>query len=265
MTLPPERRLPRDPGGLRLPPGTRNIALTLEYDGSSFAGWQRQPGQRTVQGALEECLRTVCRHEVIVRGAGRTDSGVHALAQRANFFTTARFEPRALLRSIPGIVRGGLAATEAVEVPLDWDARHDARGKVYGYRVLVRVAPSPLLQGRVWHLRRIIDRELLAAELATLPGRADWSAYRAADCSAPDPVKELRRAELECDGDLLTLRFEGSGFLKQMVRVLAGTALDVAAGRLPPGAMRSIRDSRDRAQAGLTAPACGLCLERVLY
>ncbi len=265
MTLPPERRLPRDPDRLRLPPGTRNIALTLEYEGSSFAGWQRQPGQRTVQGVLEQCLATVCRHEVIVRGAGRTDAGVHARGQRANFFTTSEVEPYALLRSIPGIVRGGLAAVQAEEVPLEWDARRNARGKVYAYRVLAREAPSPLLAGQVWHVRKPLDLDLLRRELATLPGLADWAAYRAADCTAPDTVKDLRRAELQVDGDVVTLVFEGSGFLKQMVRVLAGTAVEVARGRRAEGSMLAIRERLDRTEAGVTAPACGLVLERVLY
>jgi tRNA pseudouridine38-40 synthase len=246
--------------------GERTIRLDLEYDGAHFAGWQIQPGLRTVQGALKEGLSTICRHDVTVLGAGRTDAGVHARGQVASFRTTSDVEVERIQGGITGLCRPGVVATAVREVEHAFHPLRDARGKVYVYRLLLRRTPSPLLEGRAWHVPWPIDRALLAAELASLPGTADWSAYRAADCGSRSPVKTLVRAELvPGPGEVLELVFEGSGFLKQMVRTLVGTAVDVARGRLPAGSMVTIRDGRDRTAAGRTAPACGLCLERVLY
>ncbi len=244
----------------------RTIRLTLEYDGSHFAGWQIQPEQRTVQGELKRALETLCGHELTVWGAGRTDAGVHARAQVAHFHTSSDVALRRLVRGIAGLCRPGLVATSAEEVDDAFHARRSATGKVYRYLVLARSVPSPLLAGRAWHVPFPLDVPLLGRELASVVGEADWSAYRASDCGAPDPVKELRRAELaRAEADLLVLEFEGSGFLKQMVRALVGTAIDVARGRTAPGSMLRIREGRDRTAAGPTAPAHGLCLERVLY
>ncbi len=263
----PEARAGDGPGWReRLPPGTRNLLLTLEYDGSTFAGWQVQPGQRTVQGVVTDALQALCRHDVVLRGAGRTDSGVHAWGQRATFYTDCALPPAKFVRGVTGIARGHVAAVAAREVPLAFDARHDARGKVYAYRLLLRDARSPLRDGRAWHVRTPLDLDRLAAELATLPATADWSAYRAADCGAPDPTKTLLDARLVREPrDVVALVFRGSGFLKQMVRILAGTAVEVGAGRLPPGSMVAIREARERRQAGPTAPPHGLYLEEVLY
>lgn len=241
------------------------MLLTVEYDGAHFHGWQEQPGLSTVQGTLQDALARIVRHEVVVRGAGRTDAGVHAWAQRASVYTTSDAPLPKIARGVSGIGRGRVAVTEAREVPLEFDPRRDACGKVYAYRLLVRSEPSPLLEGRVWHVRPPFDVARLRRELATLLGRADWSAYRSADCGSPDPVKTLHRAEVEQQGDLVTIRFQGSGFLKQMVRILVGTAVDVGKGRRPEGHMLEVRAKHERRLAGETAPGRGLFLERVLY
>ncbi len=250
----------------RLPAGTRNLLLTIEYDGAPFAGWQAQPGHRTVQGALADALKILCRHDVIVRGAGRTDAGVHAWAQRANVYTHSDVPVAKFVRGTTGILRGDASVVAAEQVPIDFDARRDALGKVYAYRLLLRSSRSPLREGRAWHIKQALDFDVLSRELATLPAKADWSAFRSADCGSPHPTKTLQRAwvELEPNG-VAVLRFQGSGFLKQMVRILVGTAVDVALGRRPEGAMLQIRNGRDRTKAGPTAPAHGLYLEEVLY
>ncbi|MCP4869973.1 MAG: tRNA pseudouridine(38-40) synthase TruA [Proteobacteria bacterium] len=244
----------------------RVLKLVFEYDGAPFAGWQVQPAQRTVQGDVEAALLTLMGTETRVECSGRTDAGVHAAAQVASLRTTSELSCDRIQRGINGLVPSGVSCLSVQEMEADFHARFSATGKVYAYRVLARRAKSPLRAGRVWHVHQRLDRELLAAELATLTGTADWSAYRAADCGNADPVKTLRRAELEVESpDVLVMRFEGSGFLKQMVRTLAGTAIDVARGRYEPGAMVRIREGRDRKEAGRTAPACGLTLEQVLY
>jgi tRNA pseudouridine38-40 synthase len=247
--------------------GARNIKLTIEYDGAGFHGWQRQAGGlRTVQGEIESAAATLFGHPVRTRVSGRTDAGVHALAQVANLHATRAMPLRRVLRGMNGLCGRDVRVIAVEDVPLHWDARGDARGKWYRYLVLPRSADSALQRGRVWRVNPGLDLDLLAAELATLPATAHWGAYRAKDCSSPDPVKTIHAAEIEAlDGDVFAIRIHGSGFLKQMVRILVGTAVDVARGRLAPGTMVEARETRDRTRAGVTAPAHGLYLERVLY
>lgn len=247
-------------------PRARVIRLTVEYDGAHFSGWQLQNGQRTVQGALEEALSIICRHPVVVRGAGRTDAGVHAWAQVAAFRTTSAIEVRRVVRGVNGLAGPGVRVVDAVEVGRSFDARRDAVGKVYAYQLLLRPEPSALLAGRAWHLRAPLDRDLLCRELATVPAATDWTSFAATDGGDPNPHKEVWSAELELlPHSLAVLRFSGSGFLKQMVRTMVGTLVDVAQARRPPGGFVAARQALDRRQAGPTAPAHGLFLEEVRY
>ena len=219
-----------------------------------------------MQGQLKEALETLCRHSVTVYGAGRTDAGVHAWGQVASFRTQADLSCRRLLRGLNGLCGEGLRAVSVDDVPDEFHPRRSAVGKVYAYRLLLRSAPSALMKGRAWHQPLALDLDRMEAELGSLLGEADWSAYRASDCSSPSPVKELRRVEvLREPRDVVALVFEGSGFLKQMVRVLVGTAVEVGLGKRPEGDMLALRTGGDRRRAGVTAPACGLYLERVLY
>lgn len=244
----------------------RNIKLVVEYDGTHFHGWQVQTNLRTVQGALEGALATILREPVKVRGSGRTDAGVHAWAQVANFRTTSDIPLDRIRRGINALGGDGVCVLSAEEVEDGFDALGSACGKVYAYRLLLRRSPSVLLDKRAWWVRQTVDVDLLERELATLPGRFDWNAYRASDCSSPDPTKTLHAATVRREAhDCVSLVFTGSGFLKQMVRILVGTAVDVGRGRLPGGSMVRIREGLRRDAAGPTAPPHGLFLERVLY
>jgi tRNA pseudouridine38-40 synthase len=248
-------------------PGARNLKLTLEYDGAGFHGWQRQAGGlRTVQGEIEAAAAILFGHPVVARVSGRTDAGVHALAQIVNLYTHRAVPLKRVLRGLNGLCGLDVRVLAVEEVPVGWEARVNARGKWYRYLLLPRSSDSALQRGRVWRVNPGLDLDVLAAELSTLPGTAHWGAYRAKDCSSPYPVKTLFAAELErWEGDVVAIRFHGSGFLKQMVRILVGTAVDVGRGQTPPGSMVRIRETQDRTQAGPTAPAHGLYLERVLY
>jgi len=245
----------------------RHFRLLLEYNGEKFAGWQFQPEQRTVQGELEHALATLCRHPVRVHGSGRTDSGVHARGQVASFRAATDLPCSRLLRGLNGLTGSDVSVISLEEADENFHPLHSAIGKVYVYRLHLRRSPSPLEAATSWHIPYgDLDLDLLQTELASLPGEADWSAFRASDCGASKTVKTLRRAELRFESDdLVTLIFEGSGFLKQMVRILVGTLVDVARGKLEPGSMLTVRESRERARAGRTAPAHGLVMERVLY
>lgn len=247
--------------------GQRHFRGLIEYCGADFAGWQLQPNQRTVQGELERALETLFRERVRVHSSGRTDSGVHARGQVISFRSSSSLGTDRMLRGINGLTGSDLAVWKLDEAPEDFHPRHSAGGKVYVYRLLVRRAPSPLLAALTWHVPYgDLDVPRLRRELQSLLGEADWAGYRAADCGARSTVKTLLRAEVRAEAqDVLALEFEGSGFLKQMVRILVGTAVEVGRGRLEQGAMLRIREAGVRALAGRTAPAHGLCLERVIY
>lgn len=245
-------------------PDVRNLRLVLEYDGRCFSGWQRQPGVRTVQQVLEDLLTSVLRHTTVVRGAGRTDSGVHAWAQVANVFTHSTLPVERIRRAIDALAGPGLRAISVDDAERLWDARRNALGKRYAYHLVLRT--SALREGRAWILQRGLDVDRLARELESVPALCDWSAYRAADCTAPDPVKALWRARLLPEPrEEWRIVFEGEGFLKQQVRAMVGTLVEVAQGRRPPGDFGEIRESRDRRRGGSTAPAEGLYLEQVYY
>jgi tRNA pseudouridine38-40 synthase len=170
------------------------------------------------------------------------------------------------LRGLNGLAGKDVRVIAVEEVAPDWEARSNARGKWYCYLLLPRVAGPALQEGRVWHIRPDLDVERLRRELATLPATAHWGAYRASDCSSPDPTKTLHAAEVETRArGVVALRFHGSGFLKQMVRILVGTAVEVGRGRMPEGTMVRVRETQKRSEAGPTAPPQGLYLERVLY
>jgi len=170
------------------------------------------------------------------------------------------------LRGANALAGPGVKLVGVEEVSLDWNPRRDALGKVYVYRLLVRREPSALLDGRVWHIPWALDLGAMEAELASLPRRCDWRSYCAADGTDPNTVKDLRVASLgREEHDVVAIRFEGSGFLKHMVRILVGTLVEVGLGKRPAGSMLDARDALDRRAAGRTAPPEGLYLEQVQY
>lgn len=243
-----------------------NILLVIEYDGSGFSGWQTQlPGSRTVQGELQRAIEMVLREKVgPLRASGRTDAGVHACAQVVNFHASHVPDLRQLAYSVSGILRGEVAVLRAFAVPEDFDAQRSARRKCYCYTVLNREVPPVLDRGRVWYVHHRLDLELLQREAKLLEGRHDFSCFRGSDCSAKTSVREIYHSEFSIQGNYLRYRVIGNGFLKQMVRNIAGTLIDRGRGRLKLS-MEEILSRADRRLAGVCAPACGLQLEWVEY
>jgi tRNA pseudouridine38-40 synthase len=245
-------------------PGQRSFRLTVAYDGTDFHGWQKQPGQRTVQGELERAVAHALGAEsVTVNGAGRTDAGVHARGQVASFGADTALPARAIAalatRALPADVR----IVAAAEAPEGFHARHSARARRYAYRLLE--ADDVLLGRFAWWPMRPLDGEALNRAVAPLVGRHDCSAFEAAGSSPANPECAITLARFErCEGGW---RFDvkADHFLYHMVRNLVGTALR-AVSRPDPGAhVAEVLASRDRARAGATAPAHGLCLEAVDY
>ncbi len=244
-----------------------NFQLTLEYDGRGFAGWQRQTREiRTLQGVLETALERITGHPVRVIGSGRTDAGVHAEGQVASVRLETTLEPTQLRRALDGALPGDLAVREAVVAREGFHARFDARSKLYRYAIWNGVFRSPLRAARTWQIRCELDLAAMAEACLAFVGTHDFASFQAAGSPGRDTVRTLARLDLAGDaGAEIHLLVEGDGFLRQMVRTLAGTLVEVGLGRRPSDAMASILAARVRSRAGATAPAHGLTLVRVSY
>ncbi len=239
--------------------------LTIEYDGAPFSGWQFQPGRPTVQGVLEEALHTMLRRKTPLQGAGRTDAGVHALGQAASLETDETIEPRRLAKGLSALCRPHVAVVEAADADPGFNARFDAVGKHYRYLLLNRQAPSPLRGRQAFFVPHPLDVHRMHRAASLLRGRHDFAGFRSSDCERKSTVREISRLEITARPPLIVIDVEGDAFLKNMVRILAGTLVDVGRGRLTPEDVGGVLESGNRTLAGQTAPAHGLTLVEVFY
>lgn len=240
------------------------VRLDLEYDGAGFRGWARQPGLRTVQGELETALATVLREPVELTVAGRTDTGVHARGQVASF-TVGAEPPEDLMRRLNGVGPDDVVATAAGVVADGFDARRDARARTYRYRLLARSAPSPFEQGKALWWPHRIDREALDTCAAALPGTHDFTAFTPTQTDHVRFERDILAARWEQEGDILSFLITADAFMRNMVRVLVGTQLEVASGRRSDESFTALLQGAPRTAAGDTAPPHGLYLESVSY
>ncbi len=261
----------------------RHIRLRVEYDGTGLCGWQRQDNGPTVQGHLEAALARLLQHPVSVVGASRTDAGVHARGQVASFRTERPIPLHGIRRGINSMLPDQIAVPEVTEVGDDFHPRFSATGKHYRYLLLTRAERDPRWRHRAWHHPERLDRGAMQAAAAALIGEHDFAAFRAAGCTAKRTVRRIDRidiAELASDlaGSLpepsaepsassfqLAVDVRGNAFLRNMVRILVGTLVEVGRGRRAASEVPEILASRDRTRAGVTAPAHGLELVEVRY
>ena len=244
---------------------TRPLRLLIEYDGTDFSGWQRQDGQRTVQGVIEEVLAQMTGEPVAIQGAGRTDAGVHAEGQVAHLALPGRIPNDGLLKGLNGLLPRDIAILDVADAAPEFNARFSARGKVYRYQIWNHPVRSALFDRRVWHCRRPLDTQRMRDVAALLVGEHDFRAFRAADCERRTTVRLIRRLDVSRQGALISLEVEATAFLKNMVRILAGTLWGAGRGDIDEARVRRALASGVRTEAGMTAPAQGLTLVRVIY
>lgn len=249
-------------------PPTRTLALTLAYEGTAFGGWQRQPGVRTVQEALESAMAAIEHRSVTVVAAGRTDAGVHARAQVVSVDVATRLPAATLLRAINVRLPGDVRVTHVADRPPGFNARRDARSKTYRYTLLLDPSPSPFVRRVVWAMPPRLDLAAMQQAAAVLVGEHDFAAFQATGGDVRTTVRRVLRSRLRmAPGSPTYVHYdiEGTGFLRHMVRNIVGTLVEIGRGRWPADYMHDLLASRDRRRAGATAPPQGLVLMRVRY
>ena len=242
-----------------------NIKVVLEYDGSDFVGWQQQARGRTVEAELKRAVREVTGNDHKVYAAGRTDAGAHAEGQVVSFRTDGRISPHRMMAALNARLPADVAVLSAEAVPDDFHARYSARWRRYRYRYLDRSSRPALERGRCWHIRGRLDANAMAKAATSLIGRHDWTSF----CSASEPaggrVREMRSSQVTRRGDFVELELVAEGFLRGLVRSIAGALAEVGLGRRQPEWVGEVLDARDRRMAARTAPAGGLTLMEVIY
>ncbi|MDP8215506.1 MAG: tRNA pseudouridine(38-40) synthase TruA [Candidatus Euphemobacter frigidus] len=243
----------------------RKVKLTLEYDGTRYAGWQIQKNAETIQREVEEALESVLSEKVRVYGAGRTDAGVHALGQVAHFETRSQLPLKNIRDGANTYLPPDIVILRAEEVDLSFHARYNAREKIYLYRVLLRDVRSPLELHRACHIAVPLDVEEMQRGAGYFVGHHDFSAFTASGSSVKSKVRTISRLDIERKAELLKFEFQADGFLYKMVRNIVGTLLEVGKGKLSAYKIEEILKSGERKLAGPTAPASGLYFLRILY
>jgi len=245
----------------------RNIKLTIEYDGTDYFGWQIQNKRKskTVQKTTEECLQKILQRRIKLIASGRTDAGVHAKAQVANFKTESSLSLEKLQKALNALLPVDIAITHIEEANLDFHSRFAAKSKTYRYTILNRPYRSVLLKDRAYFYPYPLDTKLMQRQARILLGRHNFKAFQASDKKGSNSIRTIKKLKITKDKDLIYIDIEADGFLYNMVRNIVGTLIEIGRGKFSGGSLRKIMLSKERRLAGPTLPAKGLCLVEVKY
>ncbi|WP_157017499.1 tRNA pseudouridine(38-40) synthase TruA [Mesorhizobium xinjiangense] len=242
--------------------------IDIEYDGTAYSGWQRQAGQHSVQAAIEQAILGFCGEDITLRGAGRTDAGVHATGQVAHFDLEKDWPGKTVRNAINAHLQMAgeqVAILQADMVPADFDARFSATARHYLYRIVNRRAPLALERERAWQVARPLDARAMHDAAQMLVGRHDFTTFRSVQCQAKSPLRTLDRLDVTAKGELIEIRASARSFLHNQVRSMVGTLKRVGEGAWEPEDVRAALEARDRKACGPVAPPDGLYLVRVDY
>ncbi len=243
----------------------KNIKLTIEYEGSNYHGWQVQPNATTIQGEIVKAIKKVTKEDVNLIGSGRTDTGVHAKGQVANFITESNIPEDKFSYAINSQLPLDISILKSEEVPMNFHSRYDAMGKRYSYIIYNNPIRSPLYRNYTYHVPYKLDFEKMNIAKRDLLGTHDFKAFMASGSSIVDTVRTIHSISLTKKNDLIYFQIEGNGFLYNMVRIIVGTLIEVGNGKITQDSIMQILESKNRDTAGHTAPARGLYLEKVFY
>jgi len=244
---------------------SRRVLLTLEYDGTAYAGWQRQENALAIQQVVEDALEELTGESIVITGASRTDAGVHAMGQNAHFDTHSSIPDEKFSFALNTMLSTDIRVRKSESAAADFHARFSAVGKVYRYRIHRAPHASAIERNTAAHVIYPLDLDLMAREAQSMLGTHDFTAFAASGSEAKTTVRTMRSIAVRARGERVEIWIEGDGFLYNMVRILAGTLIGVGSGKLPPGAITRAIETRDRLQLGVTAPPHGLTLMRVCY
>ncbi|MGQ9617516.1 MAG: tRNA pseudouridine(38-40) synthase TruA [Candidatus Aminicenantia bacterium] len=241
-----------------------NYKVVIQYDGTDYKGWQYQPNQRTIQGEIERVLRIISYENVKVIGAGRTDSGVHAKGQVANFKIELKIAPFSLLRAMNSLLPKDTRIIDVEEVEDDFNARYHSKSKTYVYRIWRGLVVSPFIWRWVYHLPVKLDADKMRIAIKYFEGKNDFRNFTSRS-SSPSTIRTIYRAEIEEEGDEIRFIFEGDGFLRYQVRNMVGLLIEIGKGKLEPYIVKELLEKEEVEVNFSSANPCGLCLEKVSF
>lgn len=243
----------------------RTILLNVEYEGTAYAGWQSQTNGIAVQDVVESALAQILKQKVRIHSSGRTDAGVHARSMAAHFRTESNIPLSAFREGANRFLPRDVVIREVREMPENFHARYSAKGKWYRYTIYNGDMRSPLAERTAWHLRGDLDLDLIRSAAEFMVGKHDFQAFRTSGCVAKTSIRNIFRVDITADCELVYIDIKGSGFLRNMVRIMAGTLVEVGQGKRPVSDLPKLLQGEEGVICGPTAPAHGLCLQEVWY
>jgi tRNA pseudouridine38-40 synthase len=243
----------------------KNFKLTIEYNGTNYHGWQRQHNSITIQEIIENAIENITGEQVIITGSGRTDKGVHATGQAANFYSNTKISAAKIPHALNSKLPKDIVVTDCQEVEQSFHARYSAKGKEYSYQIYNNTFNSPFLREFSWHILHPLDVKTMEEACKFFLGTHDFSAFKSSGSSIKTTVRTIYTFDISKEKNLIRITTSGNGYLYNMVRIMVGTLVEIGQGKMSSENIKKLLLSKDRSLSGITAPAQGLCLEKVFY